>query len=79
MLSKFPGQCCLASVRAVRYMVTSETDIRGVPIAGDLGDQQAALVGQTCFKPGHAKRYYGTGCFLLLNTGLNPVQSSMDC
>ncbi len=50
--------------------------IRGVPIAGDLGDQQAALVGQTCFKPGHAKNTYGTGCFLLLNTGLNPVQSS---
>ena len=50
--------------------------ISGVPIAGDLGDQQAALVGQTCFKPGQAKNTYGTGCFLLLNTGLHPVQSS---
>jgi glycerol kinase len=46
-----------------------------VPIAGDLGDQQAALVGQTCFKSGQAKNTYGTGCFLLLNTGLHAVQS----
>ncbi len=50
-------------------------DIRDVPIAGDLGDQQAALVGQTCFKPGQAKNTYGTGCFLLLNTGPHAVQS----
>jgi glycerol kinase len=49
--------------------------IKGVPIAGDLGDQQAALVGQTCFKPGEAKNTYGTGCFLLLNTGPQVVQS----
>jgi glycerol kinase len=49
--------------------------IRDVPIAGDLGDQQAALVGQTCFKPGQAKNTYGTGCFLLLNTGPHAVQS----
>ena len=38
------------------------------PIAGILGDQQAALVGQTCFEPGQAKNTYGTGCFLLMNT-----------
>ncbi len=49
--------------------------ITGVPIAGDLGDQQAALVGQTCFKPGQAKNTYGTGCFLLLNTGPHAIQS----
>jgi glycerol kinase len=49
--------------------------IRGVPIAGILGDQQAALVGQTCFQPGEAKNTYGTGCFLLMNTGTAPVQS----
>ncbi len=49
--------------------------IRGVPIAGDLGDQQAALVGQACFKPGEAKNTYGTGCFLLLNTGEKAVPS----
>ncbi len=49
--------------------------IAGVPIAGILGDQQAALMGQTCFKPGEAKNTYGTGCFLLMNTGGKPVQS----
>lgn len=43
--------------------------LSGVPIAGILGDQQAALVGQTCFEPGQAKNTYGTGCFLLMNTG----------
>jgi len=46
-----------------------------IPIAGDLGDQQAALFGQTCFKAGEAKNTYGTGCFMLLNTGEKPVQS----
>jgi glycerol kinase len=49
--------------------------IAGVAIAGDLGDQQAALVGQTCFKPGEAKNTYGTGCFLLMNTGEKVVSS----
>jgi glycerol kinase len=49
--------------------------IAGIPIAGDLGDQQAALVGQTCFKTGQAKNTYGTGCFMLLNTGQQAVQS----
>jgi glycerol kinase len=47
----------------------------GVPIAGDLGDQQAATFGQTCFSPGEAKNTYGTGNFLLLNTGTEAVQS----
>ncbi len=47
----------------------------GVPVAGDLGDQQAALFGQTCFSAGEAKNTYGTGCFMLLNTGAKPVQS----
>ncbi len=50
-------------------------DLAGVPIAGDLGDQQAALFGQTCFSVGDAKNTYGTGCFLLLNTGAAPVAS----
>ncbi len=49
--------------------------IAGVPVAGILGDQQAALVGQTCFEAGEAKNTYGTGCFLLMNTGHNIVQS----
>jgi glycerol kinase len=47
----------------------------GVPVAGDLGDQQAALFGQTCFDVGEAKNTYGTGSFLLLNTGTEAVQS----
>ncbi len=47
----------------------------GVPLAGDLGDQQAALFGQTCFNPGEAKNTYGTGCFMLMNTGNKPVIS----
>ena len=47
----------------------------GVPVAGDLGDQQAALFGQTCFAVGEAKNTYGTGNFLLLNTGNTPVPS----
>jgi glycerol kinase len=46
-----------------------------IPVCGDLGDQQAALVGQTCFQPGEAKNTYGTGCFLLLNVGTLPVAS----
>src|SRR5207245_3537526 len=49
---------------------------RGVPIAGIAGDQQAALFGQACFKPGEAKNTYGTGCFALVNTGERPVVSS---
>jgi glycerol kinase len=49
--------------------------LKGVPVAGILGDQQAALVGQTCFRSGEAKNTYGTGCFLLMNTGGKPVQS----
>ncbi len=50
-------------------------ELAGVPVGGMLGDQQAALVGQTCFAPGDAKNTYGTGCFLLMNTGAEPVAS----
>lgn len=46
-----------------------------IPVCGDLGDQHAALVGQTCFNPGEAKNTYGTGCFMLLNTGTEIVPS----
>jgi glycerol kinase len=49
--------------------------VEGVPVAGILGDQQAALVGQTCFHEGEAKNTYGTGCFLLMNTGEKPMAS----
>ena len=58
-------------------VTTSDGPFRGrVPVCGILGDQQAALVGQTCFSPGEAKNTYGTGCFLLLNTGREPVASA---
>ena len=50
-------------------------NLTGIPIAGDLGDQQAATFGQACFSVGDAKNTYGTGNFMLLNTGTQPVQS----
>ncbi len=50
--------------------------LEGVPISAILGDQQAALFGQTCFRPGEAKNTYGTGCFLLMNTGTRRVPST---
>ncbi|HEY5757419.1 MAG TPA: glycerol kinase GlpK [Steroidobacter sp.] len=71
--------------RSVLPTITSSSEVYGqvadgplkdVPIAGILGDQQAALVGQTCFEPGEAKNTYGTGCFLLMNTGQKPVSSA---
>ena len=49
--------------------------LAGVPISGAIGDQQAALFGQACFRPGQAKNTYGTGCFLLMNTGGKRVKS----
>jgi glycerol kinase len=58
------------------YGQVADGPLKGVPIAGILGDQQAALVGQTCFEPGEAKNTYGTGCFLLMNTGHQPVSSA---
>src|SRR3954452_23558081 len=60
---------------AVYGEVKSGGGFAGVQIAGDLGDQPAATFGQTCFSPGEAKNTYGTGNFLLLNTGTEPVQS----
>jgi glycerol kinase len=70
--------------RAVLPRIVSSSAVLGrgrneldeVVIGGILGDQQAALVGQTCFAPGEAKNTYGTGCFLLLNTGTTPVASA---
>jgi glycerol kinase len=58
------------------YGHVAQGPLKGLPIAGILGDQQAALVGQTCFQPGEAKNTYGTGCFLLMNTGTKPVSSA---
>jgi len=57
------------------YGSVCHKSLEGVPLAAILGDQQAALVGQTCFTPGEAKNTYGTGCFLLLNTGQERVHS----
>jgi glycerol kinase len=57
------------------YGAATESVLQGVIIGGILGDQQAALVGQTCFRAGEAKNTYGTGCFLLMNTGEHPVAS----
>jgi glycerol kinase len=57
------------------YGTATESALQGVTIAGILGDQQAALVGQTCFRAGEAKNTYGTGCFLLMNTGEQAVAS----
>jgi glycerol kinase len=57
------------------YGEIAEGPLAGVAIAGILGDQQAALVGQTCFELGEAKNTYGTGCFLLMNTGERPAES----
>ena len=71
-------KCMLPEVRPSSD-VYGETDYTlfgdGIRIAGAAGDQQAALFGQTCFKPGEAKNTYGTGCFLLMNTGDKPVAS----
>ena len=61
-------QCCLRRSRSRIFR-------RRIPIAGAAGDQQAALFGQTCFEEGEAKNTYGTGCFLLMNTGEKPVFS----
>ena len=55
--------------------ITGIEALRGVPVAGIAGDQQAALFGQGCFRPGMAKNTYGTGCFMLMNTGTRPVAS----
>ncbi len=66
----------IASSAEVYGVCADGTPLAGVPIAGDLGDQQAATFGQACFAPGQAKNTYGTGCFLLLNTGTEIVPST---
>ncbi|CAB1329154.1 unnamed protein product [Coregonus sp. 'balchen'] len=57
------------------WLIWYSGPLAGVPISGCLGDQSAALVGQMCFQDGQAKNTYGTGCFLLRNTGVTPVMS----
>jgi glycerol kinase len=70
-----PRICSSAEV----YGYVSSGTLDGLAIAGDLGDQQAALFGQACYEPGDAKNTYGTGCFMLMNTGskLIPSQSGL--
>ena len=62
--------------RIVASSAVYGTALDGVPVAGILGDQQAALMGQACFEPGEAKNTYGTGCFLLMHTGTTPMPSN---
>lgn len=73
---KIPAACLPKIVSSSEpYSAARAGPLSGVQIAGILGDQQAALVGQACFEPGEAKNTYGTGCFLLMNTGTRPVDS----
>lgn len=72
------SKCMLPEVKPSSYIYgNANPEFFGapIPIAGAAGDQQAALFGQTCFKAGEAKNTYGTGCFLLMNTGEKPVFS----
>ncbi|MBB4041479.1 glycerol kinase [Microvirga flocculans] len=69
-------RACLPEIRSSSDVYGEAVDdLAGVPIAGILGDQQAALVGQACFQQGEAKNTYGTGCFMLMNTGETPYPS----
>ncbi len=79
------GICACTRYRAEAGKADGDLDYRerrirsildlGIPISGMAGDQHAALFGQACFKPGAAKNTYGTGCFILMNTGKSPVES----
>jgi glycerol kinase len=70
-------RCVLPEIRSSSevYGTVAAGAARGVPVTALLGDQQAALVGHACFRPGEAKNTYGTGCFLLMNTGERPISS----
>jgi glycerol kinase len=74
-LFDIPRACLPAIVSSSEVYGEAVGLLAGVPIAGILGDQQAALVGQACFQPGEAKNTYGTGCFMLMNTGERPYPS----
>jgi glycerol kinase len=78
MLAEFNiPRACLPKIvpSSAVYGEIKTPTLRGTKLSGLLGDQQAALVGQTCFAPGEAKNTYGTGSFMLMNTGTEPVQS----
>lgn len=70
-------RACLPTIRSSSEVYGKCTGaLAGVPLAGILGDQQAALFGQACLAPGQAKNTYGTGCFMLMNTGEKPFHST---
>ncbi|MBV1704435.1 MAG: glycerol kinase GlpK [Hyphomicrobiales bacterium] len=70
-------RACLPAIRSSSEVYgTARGMLKDVPIAGILGDQQAALFGQACLKPGEAKNTYGTGCFMLMNVGEKPAASN---
>ena len=71
-----PRPCLPEIMSSSEPLGSAREPLCGVPIAGILGDQQAALFGQACLKPGEAKNTYGTGCFLLMNTGETPYPST---
>jgi glycerol kinase len=71
-----PRACLPEIMSSSEPLGSAREPLSGVPIAGILGDQQAALFGQACLKPGEAKNTYGTGCFLLMNTGETPYPST---
>lgn len=77
-LFNIPGSLLPRVVPSSGVAAETSCDVLGIalPIAGIAGDQQAATFGQACFEPGMAKNTYGTGCFMLMNTGVEPVRSS---
>ena len=75
-LFDIPRTCLPRIVSSSEVYGEAVGPLAGLPIAGILGDQQAALVGQACFKPGQAKNTYGTGCFMLMNIGETPSPST---
>ena len=75
-LFDIPRACLPRICSSSEIYGTARPPLEGVPIAGILGDQQAALFGQACLKPGEAKNTYGTGCFMLMNTGEAPFAST---
>ncbi len=75
-LFRVPRPCLPRIVSSAGMIGEARHELAGIPVTGLLGDQQAALVGQACFMPGDAKNTYGTGNFLLLNTGAEPIASS---
>ena len=75
-LFDIPRACLPAISSSSQTYGVCRGTLAGVPLAGVLGDQQAALFGQACLEPGQAKNTYGTGCFMLMNTGYKPFPST---